>query len=280
MTPLDKPKLPPDTLSFFWSGRAICHRIGYGTAMLGIASLCFNILILISEKGGGAVGFLIFLPMALLLAGIGIWLLFPALDKLTQSPKPAISLSSLGLQVASCRQPYPWGDLLKAEVIKTKTDQGTSSQLTIYLKQGARKIDLDVSMLRGDVDELTQAINEAIHGRRPWKRNRGYKPNVVARSQRNYYMFFSVILMLYAAWGIWLDDVFLPTKRGGMHFQGSAALAMGVALICGAITFVIEVIDHYDRRNNEHWYDRYSCIAIISGWSLAILAFFIRWSNI
>jgi hypothetical protein len=275
MTPLDKPKLPPDTLSFFWSRRAVCHRIGHGAAMLGIASLLFNIATLGSSKDGGVV-FIIFGPLALLFAGLGAWLLFPALEKLTQSSTPAIWLSPSGLHIASSRHPYAWTDLLKAEVVKTNTDQGTRVELTIHFKKDGRTTMLDLSMLRGEVEELTQAINEAIYGKRPWKRASSYKPNVVERSHRILYVLFSVVLMLYAAWGIWLDDVYLPAKRGGAHFQGAAALAMGLALICGAITFVIEVVDHYDRRNNEHWYDRYSCITIISGWSLAIVAVFVK----
>jgi hypothetical protein len=265
------------TLAFYWSGRALCRRVGDGVAMLGLSTLALQLAGLIWDRSGTASGFLIFVALALPFTVIGLWLLFPAVDKLTHPNRPGIALSGKGLTIDSYLTTYAWRQLLKAELVTHKGGGETVHHLFLYFRELPTHKKVDVSALRADMRYLLESINQAAHGKRPWRNPRLYTPNVIPTVDRRGYILWSALLIVYASWGVWLDDVFIPSRRGGgMHFHGHAALAMGAALVFAAITFVIEVIDHFDRRNNEHWYDRYSCVAIIAGWVLAIAAMFLR----
>lgn len=99
-----------------------------------------------------------------------------------------------------------------------------------------------------------------------------YTPNHIPLGERWLHGTLSVALIAYGAWGLWIDDLYLPGKRGpGMHFHGFAAAVMALAMACAAVNLASVVVDHYDRRNNETNYKAFARLAAIAGWSLFAL---------
>lgn len=85
-----------------------------------------------------------------------------------------------------------------------------------------------------------------------------YLPNFISLSTRIFYFFATLGLIAYGAWGIWLDDLILPAKRGGVHLHGIDAWLMYIAFICACIVMCSIIVDHYDQRDNEIKY-HYFC---------------------
>ena len=59
-----------------------------------------------------------------------------------------------------------------------------------------------------------------------------------------------------------------PRTRGGIHLHNEPILIMYGAFICGVLVMLSVVIDHYDKRNNEHVYEIFSKIFKYLGWGL------------
>lgn len=74
----------------------------------------------------------------------------------------------------------------------------------------------------------------------------------------------SCALLGYGIHALIADDFFLPAKQsGGTHFTGLAAWLIFGSVCSIAIKLISEVIDHYDRRNNEL---RYADISAACNW--------------
>ncbi len=95
---------------------------------------------------------------------------------------------------------------------------------------------------------------------------RKHKPNHFSVGQRVGRTCLAIFLLAYGAWGLYIDDLFIPSKRGGVHLHGTGAWMMYGALVCSAAVALALVIDHYDRRNNEHHYESFKSGASFVGW--------------
>ena len=96
-----------------------------------------------------------------------------------------------------------------------------------------------------------------------------YSPNRIPAGERILNCCLSAGLLLYGAFGLAIDDLYLPGKRShGMHFHGRAAWIMYGALICAALNLMSVVADHYDVRDNERWYKAFARVTQVLGWSL------------
>jgi hypothetical protein len=83
----------------------------------------------------------------------------------------------------------------------------------------------------------------------------------------------SSALLTYGTYGILIDDLFLPGRRGpGIHLHGIPAKVMYVAMLFACANLLAVVIDHYDTRNNEHNYRRFATLTQTSGWIAFFLA--------
>lgn len=92
-----------------------------------------------------------------------------------------------------------------------------------------------------------------------------YTPNHIPHSTRLFYGFASAGLIAYGAFGLWIDDLYIPGKRGpGTHLHGPAAWLMAAAMLMGAINMASVIVDHLDQRNNETDYRRF---AKYTGWA-------------
>jgi len=95
---------------------------------------------------------------------------------------------------------------------------------------------------------------------------REHIPNNFSVGERVRNTVLAMVLLAYGAYGLYLDDLYIPTKRGGIHFHGPGAWMMYGALVCSAAIALALVIDHYDRRNNEHRYENFKSMASFIGW--------------
>lgn len=95
----------------------------------------------------------------------------------------------------------------------------------------------------------------------------GFAPNHYSLPRRLSHGALAVFLLAYGGIGLYRDDIHLPGRWGdGFHFHGPAAWLMFGAILTAAAVFLALVIDHYDRRNNEHRYVLFKRGANLLGW--------------
>ncbi|WP_236044051.1 hypothetical protein [Vibrio paracholerae] len=83
-----------------------------------------------------------------------------------------------------------------------------------------------------------------------------YKPNVIPKNIRILFLSIAAGLVLYGLFGINHGEIYLPSKRGhGVTFIGDSIFVLFGSFVVLAICCIIIVVDHYDKRNNEHLYD-------------------------
>lgn len=94
-----------------------------------------------------------------------------------------------------------------------------------------------------------------------------YKPSVIPLSIRILNLTIATLLIGYGSYGLYINDLTLPDKRGRvLHFFNEPLWIMYVAFICGALVYISEVTDHYDKRNNEDAYRAFSRFSSRMGW--------------
>jgi len=98
-------------------------------------------------------------------------------------------------------------------------------------------------------------------------------PNRIPADKRLFNTLGSLFLIGYGAYGLWTNDLYIPGKRRhGIHLHGIPAVVMFLAILAAAAALLCVVIDHYDRRNNEHRYGAFALYAHLVGLALALLA--------
>lgn len=94
------------------------------------------------------------------------------------------------------------------------------------------------------------------------------EPNFFSVRERITNTLLATALLAYGAFGIYIDDLYIPGKQSrGVHLHGTSAWLMYAAFVCAAAVLFSLVVDHYDRRQNEHHYDRFKKVATMAGWS-------------
>ena len=94
-------------------------------------------------------------------------------------------------------------------------------------------------------------------------------PNKIPRSKQIFYLILSSTLIVYAVYGLSINDVYIPGKRGsGQHFHGVSAWFVAGAILSAAANLISVVVDHFDRRNNEI---QYANFAAFCEWLAAVL---------
>ena len=84
-------------------------------------------------------------------------------------------------------------------------------------------------------------------------------PNQISSDTRIWNLVISIGLLAYGGYGIYINDLWVPgRRRRGFHLSDEPALVMYAAFICGCLVLLSVVVDHYDRRNNEHKYKAFS----------------------
>ena len=95
-----------------------------------------------------------------------------------------------------------------------------------------------------------------------------YIPNQIPLNQRVMHVLLSLVLFAYGGYGVWVNDLYLPGKRRGVHLHDTPAWIMYGAMTCACLVMLSVVLDHYDRRNNERHYRAFAKVGEFAGWSL------------
>ncbi len=106
-----------------------------------------------------------------------------------------------------------------------------------------------------------------------------YKPNSYPLNFRIICLFASVALIIYASICVYYDDFSIPSRRRGgshigkvLHIHGYSVWILSLACLTTAANLLSYLIDHYDERNNEHKYERFSKLSAKAGWFLLFSA--------
>lgn len=145
------------------------------------------------------------------------------------------------------------------------------------------KLDLDdenkKSLRRIEEAEMNDGFNifnnasQDVIYKKQKKSGTKHSPNHIPANERAKCLLFSVGLILYGTFGFYIDDLYVPGKRSrGLHFHGIPCLVMYLAFLFAAITFLSVVVDHYDKRNNETNYQKFSKACRLIGWALFFAA--------
>lgn len=127
----------------------------------------------------------------------------------------------------------------------------------------------------GRASELDPQQRAALQVHRD-ERGNLYTPNHIPSSTRRQYVFFSSILLAYGAFGAWVDDIYIPGKRGpGVHFHGVPLWFLVGAMVAASANMLSVVADHYDKRNNETNYRRFARATQGLAWALFIIGFLV-----
>jgi hypothetical protein len=103
--------------------------------------------------------------------------------------------------------------------------------------------------------------------------HRPYTPNHIPEGERAKCLLFSVGLIIYGTFGVYIDDLYVPGKRSkGLHFHGVPCWVMYFAFLFAALNLLSVVVDHYDKRNNETNYKKFAKVTRRIGWLLFFVA--------
>lgn len=99
------------------------------------------------------------------------------------------------------------------------------------------------------------------------KKNGEYTPNHMPANKRMRYIAFLIFLAIYGAYGVLVNDLYIPRKRSkGFHLHDVPALIMYATFICACLAMLSVVADHYDKRNNETNYKMFANVFKCLGW--------------
>ena len=110
---------------------------------------------------------------------------------------------------------------------------------------------------------MLRAMQPTARGRPP------YVPNKIPASERNTSIALSVLLFAYGTYGVWRNDLYLPSKHGrGLHLHDLPAWGVYGAMLCACLVMLSVVADHYDQRDNERHYRTFATVGRGVGWFL------------
>lgn len=96
-----------------------------------------------------------------------------------------------------------------------------------------------------------------------------HTPNHIPFDQRLWNAVGAIGLLLWGGYGLYVNDLVIPLRRRrDIHLHDEPAFLMFVAFVCGTLVLVSVIADHYDRRNNEHKYEKFAKLVGGTGWVL------------
>lgn len=95
---------------------------------------------------------------------------------------------------------------------------------------------------------------ERLREQRRWRRP-PYTPNRIRLAARIAYGLMALTWVAWALIGLLSGHMFLLiSKRGPIHLSGVPAILLSLAVVASAAACAVAIVDHYDRRDNEHAY--------------------------
>lgn len=98
--------------------------------------------------------------------------------------------------------------------------------------------------------------------------DKDYLPNDVPLKSRVTNLVLIFLLLSYGAFGLYKGEMFFAYRSSEVTLYGNALIIALVSFLLGCAYLTLAIIDHYDKRNNEHIYRRLE--AIFKGFSALI----------
>ena len=108
-----------------------------------------------------------------------------------------------------------------------------------------------------------------------------YIPNHIPASERWIYFVLSLSVIVWGAYGLWIDNLILPVSKRGdaIHFHGISAVIAFCAMAAAALNLLTMIVDHFDIRNNELTYRRIAFVSQFVGVVLFLAAIAVQLSG-
>lgn len=82
-----------------------------------------------------------------------------------------------------------------------------------------------------------------------------YIPNEVPFNKRALNTIVALGIIVYGSYGLYVDELWVPlAKKLVVALSGLSAVVMSVAIVFAAAVLIVEIADHYDKRDNELTY--------------------------
>jgi hypothetical protein len=111
---------------------------------------------------------------------------------------------------------------------------------------------------RVTVEQIESTQSQGIYTTPPKRNlddNGAYIANEIPLKTRIINLIVALCLLAYGLHGLYAGEIYIPSRsKGGIHLYQESVWIMFVALMCGAGVFLSIVLDHYDKRDNEHVY--------------------------
>lgn len=103
------------------------------------------------------------------------------------------------------------------------------------------------------------------------RRTASYTPNTIPKPELIRSALFVVGLAAYLVYSITQDGIYLAGPHGiGTTYSGFSFFLIGAAMLFGIANLAANVIDHFDRRQNEERYVWFRFVTQFIGWSLML----------
>jgi hypothetical protein len=100
-----------------------------------------------------------------------------------------------------------------------------------------------------------------------------YIPNRVSVFTRIRNLILSSLIMVYGIIGLINDDLNVKLSKSRIHHvHGTAAIVAVIGYMFGLCGLISVIIDHYDKRNNEHFYKRILRSASVIAFCLLVIS--------
>jgi len=103
-----------------------------------------------------------------------------------------------------------------------------------------------------------------------------YWPNKIPFHKRVIYSILSAFITIYVAYGVFIGRLIIPTRKGDLIFYGASLWIASIAFLFCIACVTIKIIDHYDKKDNESIYWRYSSFCFKSGVALYLIALIVK----
>ncbi|MDM7862299.1 hypothetical protein QTP81_16955 [Alteromonas sp. ASW11-36] len=100
-------------------------------------------------------------------------------------------------------------------------------------------------------------------------KDKDYTPNHFSVKNRLTRLCLILVLLIYGGYGMINGELYLSYQRAEITLQGPSIYLAFASFCIGAIYLGLAIVDHYDKRNNEHEYRRLE--AIFKGLAILIL---------
>lgn len=145
------------------------------------------------------------------------------------------------------------------------------ARLSGRLSEGYVRVD---AQLLADMQTLRERLRDEMRCDAQLSQRILHVPNRIPVRDRLANCFFAACLFAYASLAAKIDDFFIPGKRSnGVHLHGASVWVMFAATVCAVIVLLAVVVDHYDTRPNERFYEQVGKLFRVVGWWLFAAAF-------